>query len=62
MLYASRGLSKLRKTSWLNDLYSEDNASKCRRASTPPYDDWIYWFTNTCAIFALLTKKLMSTN
>ena len=47
--------------SWLNDLYGEDNASKCRCASIPPYKDWIYRFTKTCAIFALLTYKLMLT-
>ena len=58
----SRGVSKLRKESWLNDVYREDNASTCRRASTPPYKDWIYWFTKTCAISAVLTDNLMLTN
>ena len=58
MSYASRGVSKLCKKSWLNDLYGEDNAS----TSTPPYKDWIYWFTTTCAIFALLTDNLMLTH
>ena len=38
--------------SWLNELYGEDNASKC----------WIYRFAKTCAIFALLTYKLMLTH
>ena len=55
MLYASRGVSTLRIKAWLNDLYGEDNASTCRCAPTPPYKDWNYWFTKTCAIFAVLT-------
>ena len=57
IMYASRGLFKLRNNSWLNDLYGEDNASKCRCASIPQYKDWIYRFAKTCAIFALLTYK-----
>ena len=37
MLYVSRGVSKLRKKSLLNDLYGEDNASTSRCASTHPH-------------------------
>ena len=33
----------------------EDNACRCRCASTPPYMDWIYWPTETFTIFALST-------
>ena len=64
MPYASSGLSKLHKKSWLKDFNCEDNASKCTCvcASTPLYKDWIYRFTKTCAIFALLTYKLMLTH
>ena len=62
ILYASRGLFKLRDKSWLNDLYREDIASKCRCASIPPYKDWIYRFAKTCAIIDLLTYKLMFTH
>ena len=62
ILYASRGLFKLRNKSWLNDLYGEDNDSKCRCASILPYKDWIYRFAKTCAIFALLPYKLMLTH
>ena len=62
ILYASRGLFKLRNKSWLNYMYGEDNASKCRCASIPPYKDWIYRFAKTCAIFALLTYKIMLTH
>ena len=63
ILYASRGLLKLRNKSWLNDHYGEDNASNGRCASIPPYKDWIYRFAKTCAIFALsLTYKLMVTH
>ena len=39
LLYVSRGVSKLRKKSLLNDLYGEDNASTSRCAPTPPYKD-----------------------
>ena len=53
MLYVSRGVSKLRKKSLLNELYGEDNASTSRCASTHPYKDCIYWFIKTCAIFDL---------
>ena len=35
-----RLVSKLHIKSWLNDFYSEYNASRCRCASTPPYKDW----------------------
>ena len=49
-LHASRGLSKLRKNSRLNDLHGEDNASNCSCAPTPPYKDWVFWFNKTCAI------------
>ena len=38
MLHASRGLSKLRNKSRLNDLCGEDNASRCRCA---PIQDWL---------------------
>ena len=62
IMYASRGLFKLRNKSWFNDLYAEDNASKCRCASIPTYEDWIYRFSKTCANFALLTYKLMLTH
>ena len=61
-MYASWGLFNLRNKSCLNDLNGEDNASKCRYASIPPYKDWIYRFAKTCAIFALLTYKLMLTH
>ena len=37
----SRGLSKLRNKQWLNDLYGEDNASRCRCAPIPLYKDWL---------------------
>ena len=53
IMYASRGLCKLRNKSWFNDQYGEDNACRCRCASTPPYRDWIYWLTETFTIFAL---------
>ena len=36
-----RLVSKLDIKSWLNDLYSEDNGSRCRCASTPLYNDWL---------------------
>ena len=36
-----RLLSKLHIKSWLNDLYSEDNASRCKCASKPLYKDWL---------------------
>ena len=64
-LYAfctSRGCLKLRNKSWLNDLYGEDNVSKCRCASVPPYNDFIYWFIKPCTIFALLSYKFMIIN
>ena len=41
VLHASRGLSKLRNKLWLNDLYGEDNASRCRSAPIPLYKDWL---------------------
>ena len=47
MLYASRELCKLRNKSWFNYQCGEDNACRCRCASTPPYMDWIYWLTET---------------
>ena len=59
ILYASRGLFKLCNKSRLHDLYGEDNATKRRCASIPPYKDCIYWFTKTCTIFAMLSYKLM---
>ena len=59
ILYASRRLFRLHNTTWLHDLYGEDNASTYRFASIPPYQDWIYRFAKTCTIFALLTYKLM---
>ena len=62
MLYASRGSFTLRSKLWLNDRYGEDNACKCTCASIPPYKDWIYRLAKTCAIFALLTYKLMLTH
>ena len=40
-MHASRGLSKLRNKQWLNDLYDEDNASRCRCAPIPLYKDWL---------------------
>ena len=36
-----RLVSTLHKKSWLNDFYSEDNASRCKCASTPLYMDWL---------------------
>ena len=41
VLHASRGLSKLRNKSWLNDLCGEDNAPRCRCAPIPLYEDWL---------------------
>ena len=41
VLHASRGLSKLRNKQWLNDLYGEDNASRCRCAPIFLYKDWL---------------------
>ena len=38
---ADRLVSKLHIKSWFNDLYSEDNASRCRCASTSLYKDWL---------------------
>ena len=38
---ADRLLSKLHIKSWLNDLYSEDNGSRCRCASTSLYKNWL---------------------
>ena len=35
------GLSKLRNKQWLNGLYGEDNASRCRCAPIPLYKDWL---------------------
>ena len=40
-MHTSRGLSKLRNKQWLNDLYGEDNASRCRCAPIPLYKDWL---------------------
>ena len=34
-------MSKLHIKSWLNDFCSEDNASRCKCASTPLYKDWL---------------------
>ena len=34
-----RLVSKLHIKSWLNEFYSEDNASRCKCASTPLYKD-----------------------
>ena len=53
MLYASRGLCKLRNKSRFNYQCGGDNACRCRGASTPPYMDWIYWLTETFTIFEL---------
>ena len=53
IVHASRRIYKVRNKSWLNDLHGEDNVSSCGYASIPPYNDWIYWFTNTCAMIAL---------
>ena len=53
MLYASRGLYKLRNKSRFNDQCGGDNDCRCRCASTPPYMDWIYWLTETFTIFEL---------
>ena len=36
----------LRNKSWFDDLYAEDNASKCKCASIPLYKDWIYSVMN----------------
>ena len=37
-----RLVSKLHIKSWLNDFFcSEDNASRCKCASTPLYKDWL---------------------
>ena len=41
MLHASRGLSKLCNKSWMNDLYGEDNAPRCRCSPIPLYKDWL---------------------
>ena len=46
----------------LKDVYGEENASKCRRASPPPNMDWIFRLCKTCPIFALLTYKLLLTH
>ena len=59
IMYGSRGLFKLRHKSWLNHIHGEDNAYKCRCASTSPHTGWNYWFTETCTIFALLSYKFM---
>ena len=53
MLYASRGLCKLRNKSRFNYQCGGDNACRCRCASTPPYMDWIYWLTETFKKFEL---------
>ena len=34
-------VSTLHIQSWLNYFYSDDNASKCKCASTPLYKDWL---------------------
>ena len=36
-----RLVSKLHTKSWLNDFYSEDDASRCKCASTPLNNDWL---------------------
>ena len=36
---SGRELSKQHNKSWLDDLLSKDNASRCRRASIPLYKD-----------------------
>ena len=41
IIYASRGLFKLRSKLWLNYIYGEHDAFKCRCASTPHYKDRI---------------------
>ena len=47
MLYAGRGLCKLRNKARFNDQCGGDNACRCICASTPPYMDWIYWLTES---------------
>ena len=34
-------MSTLHIKSWLNDFYSEDNASRCKSAYTTLYKDWL---------------------
>ena len=58
-------VSKLHIKSWLNDFYSEDNASRCKCAFTPPYKDWLVVSASnqvgcTCALIMFSVPFLIS--
>ena len=60
-----RLVSKLHVKSSLNDFYSEDNASRCKCASTPLYKDWlvaslISQVGSTCALIMFSVSFLIA--
>ena len=60
-----RSVSKIHIKAWLNDFYSEDNASRCKCAPTPLNKDWlvvslINQVGSTCALIMFSVSFLIA--
>ena len=60
--YVTRGIFKVRNTSWLNDLYGEDNVSRVGVHQYPHIRIEFIGLPKRCAMIVLLIYKLMLTH